>query len=550
MKRQNQSGTCRLQRPELHSETLIAAVALWLSATCNGPFWAAIPAGRPLLFASCAVLIAAINFILLALLTERRSGRLLLALIVVAAAFAVDYMQRYAIVLDPTMLQSILATDQREARETFFMPALPEFLFRILPPLGLILSCRLRPLPLPRALAQRLGCISLSILLAAAAMLADFHGLSTLLREKRAARYLVTPANFLYSSAHALLGNAVIGGGARRPIGLDAALGAGWPGRRKPLLFVVVVGETVRAASWGLAGYVRQTTPLLAANSDLVSFAPVQACGTSTAVSLPCMFSPWGRRDHDATRTRNSESLLHVFARAGFRIIWLDNQSGCKGVCAGLEEMHMRAADDAENCPSGGECYDGALVSAMRRLLPQLDGNTLLVLHQIGNHGPAYHRRYPAEFARFQPACSKSDPSLCSRQEVINAYDNALLYTDHLLDRTIALLRAQPTHSTGLLYVSDHGESLGENGIFLHGMPYFMAPVEQREVPMLLWLSKAYLDDFSLDLACLQRQTQRGWSHDDLFHSLLGLGDVHTALYQRSHDISAACRAQAPAVLS
>lgn len=276
---------------------------------------------------------------------------------------------------------------------------------------------------------------------------------------ERVARPYLKLANVLYSTARAAIADSASAGQPRQPVGTDAALAAGWATHTKPVLLVVVVGETARAANWGLSGYARQTTPHLAA-LDVINFPNVTACGTSTEVSVPCMLSAIGRRAYDEKRIRNSEALPHVLSHAGFRVAWLDNQSGCKGTCDGLEKWRPEPAAAPTSCPEGN-CFDSALVSGARALTAGKAENTVLFLHMIGNHGPNYAKRYPAEFRHFTPTCETADLGRCTQQEIVNTFDNALRYTDHVLAQTIAFLKEkQATHDTAMVFVSDHGESL------------------------------------------------------------------------------------------
>ncbi|WP_341650226.1 phosphoethanolamine transferase [Thauera humireducens] len=309
---------------------------------------------------------------------------------------------------------------------------------------------------------------------------------------------------------------------------------------------MLVVGETARAANWGLnrgAGQspAHDTTPELA-RREVINFPEVSSCGTNTEVSVPCMFSLQGRRNYDEDAIRGSESLLDTLKHAGLRVVWNDNQSGCKGVCAGVESMRPDPSSLPGLC-EGERCLDEALLESSRALLRDAKGNLVLVLHQLGNHGPAYFRRYPDRFRRFTPTCDDEDLSKCSREQIANSYDNALLYTDHVLARNIDLLKElEPDYDTALLYVSDHGESLGENGLYLHGLPYSIAPAEQTRVPMVMWLSSGFAARNRLDSACLRAQADKPAAHDNLFHTVLGLLDVHTAIRDDALDLSAACR--------
>jgi lipid A ethanolaminephosphotransferase len=319
--------------------------------------------------------------------------------------------------------------------------------------------------------------------------------------------------------------------------------------RQRPLVLVLVVGETARAANWGLAGYARDTTPRLRA-LPVLDFGTVAACGTNTETSLPCMFAPVGRRDYDAARIRGQESLLHVLNRAGVAVHWRDNQSGCKGVCDGLPGDRPTPATAPGLC-QGDRCLDEALIHDLDQRLAKLGtapSTQVWVLHMLGNHGPAYFRRYPPTFAAFEPACRDEDLGLCTPQSIVNAYDNALRYTDEVLARTVERLTAHAgSVDSALLYVSDHGESLGEMGLYLHGLPYSIAPDVQKQVPMVFWSSNGFESAAGLQRGCLQgplrqRAQAGGVTHDNLFHTVLGLMDVRTAVHEPQLDLVAPCR--------
>jgi len=257
------------------------------------------------------------------------------------------------------------------------------------------------------------------------------------------------------------------------------------------------------------------------------------------------MFAPVGRRAYDEGRIRGHEGLLHVLARAGVAVHWRDNQSGCKGVCDGLPNDTVLALNPPGLC-SDGRCLDEGLLFGLDQRLEQAKGTQLLVFHQLGNHGPSYFRRYPEAFARFKPACENDDLQHCTREEIVNAYDNAVLYTDHVLAQLITQLNARADRvDSAVIYVSDHGESLGENRLFLHGIPYAIAPDVQTKVPMVMWATRVFAQAAGVDLDCLRERSRASVSHDHLFHSLLGLLDVRTALYQPRWDVSAACRGEA-----
>lgn len=530
-------------------ETVLLAASLFFALAANGPFLAAALRGHdpaaPATWgfvAAVLALLAAAHFVLLALVCNRWTLKPLLALLIVATAFGTFFMSRYGVYFDASMVRNVLRTNVAEARELLTPALLPHLLLFAALPLLLLARVRLRRRPLVRATLLRIGWLLAGLAVAVAALLAVFQPFASLIRNQREVRHLITPGNMVFALGTVIVRETRGAAKPRQPIGLDAKPGPGWAARSKPLLVVLVVGETARAANWGLDGYARQTTPELAALPSLINFADVTSCGTNTETSLPCMFAPVGRRDYDEARIRGSQSLLHVLARAGVAVHWRDNQSGCKGVCDGLPSETLGAADAPGLCRDG-HCLDEALLLGLDARLAQAKGTGLLVLHMLGNHGPSYFRRYPPAFERFVPACRDDDLQHCTREQIVNAYDNALLYTDHVLAQLIARLQAHADRvDSAMLYVSDHGESLGENGLFLHGMPFAIAPAVQTKVPMVLWLSDGLRQAEGLDTACLRQRAQQPLQHDHLFHTLLGLLDVQTALYERAWDFTAGCR--------
>lgn len=546
--RRSRLGLDRWQQwhPRLGGLSLAFLGSVYFALAGNRLFWEAALAGRDGglwstwgFAAALFVLLSGLHFLLLAPLLGRRTAKPLLGLLLLVVGGAGFFMEKYGVYLDPSMLRNVLKTDAREAGE-LLTADLPLHLLLVAGlPLLLLSRVQYEALSWGRTLVTRGAALVLALVLAGGAVFLVFPDLASLMRNHKEIRYLITPANLVYSLSR--VAGAEAAQGPRRPIGSDAALGAAWQGREKPALFVIVVGETARAANWGLNGYARQTTPALA-GLGVVNFPRVSSCGTNTEVSVPCLFAPVGRRDYDEAHIRSSESLLHVLDRAGFKVLWRDNQSGCKGVCDGLPSESLSNAAVPGLC-DGGHCLDEVLLQGLDRVLADGRGNRVLVLHQLGNHGPAYYKRYPPAFRRFLPACESDDLRRCSREEIVNAYDNALLYTDHLLARTIAFLKSQEKdYDTGLLYFSDHGESLGENNVFLHGVPYAIAPQEQTRVPMVLWLSPGFTRDFGVDVSCLRARAEGPASHDNIFHSVLGLLQVSTSIYERSLDLSAGCR--------
>lgn len=528
-------------RPMMRVERVVLAVVIWMVAALNGPWWAAAGAGRDWTslstwsFAGAAfVALVALHFALVAPLMSRWTARPLLSIIVIASAAAAYYMRAYAVMLDPTMIRNILETDSHEAMELLSWSMAGYVILGSALPVAFIWLVRIERHGWIGASLVRGGSVVGAIVIAVLAILPVNRDLTSLMRNQRELRYLITPGNFVYGLLAQSASDARNAGVAREPVGTDARV-IRVAATHKPRVFVLVVGETARAANFSMLGYARATNPQLA-SLDVVAFRDVRSCGTSTEVSVPCMFSPYGRADYDERRIRNSEGLLDVLARAGYVVKWIDNQSGCKGVCqgAGVESRRI--------CP-GGECFDGLLVAELDRELENVTRDTVVVLHMIGNHGPAYFKRHPPEFRRFTPACATAELRRCTREEVVNAYDNAILYTDHVLAAIVgSLKRRSSSLDAAMLYLSDHGESLGEAGLYLHGLPYAIAPDTQKRVPMIAWLSPQFANASGVDRGCLRGKADEPLSHDNLFHSVIGLLDVRTRVYRPERDVFEGCR--------
>lgn len=530
------------KRPVVSSEFMIFMSSVAFSVLFNNAFWSsAVPSPwmQWKLALSLFLILTALHCFLLGVLVNRRIAKPVLTALLLITALAAHFMSAYGTYLDADMLRNVLNTDIKESWELMTMGLIVPMALALFP-VALLWWTKIKERSIARASLVRLAFLAMSVVVILVGVSLSPRDLSSLLRNQREVRYLVAPANYLVSLSKVLLAAPPGKRAPLLPIGEDAIQRPAATGR-KPRLVVLVVGETVRAQNWGLSGYARQTTPRLSKIPGLVNFSNVVACGSSTEVSLPCMFSPYGRANYDQKKIRSHQSLLHVLDRGGVRPLWIDNQSGCKGVCANLPFLNVGDEQDPAFC-NGTRCHDEILVKALASNLSPAKGDRLIVLHQLGNHGPNYFERYPDRFKRFMPSCENPDLGKCTVSSIVNAYDNAVLYTDHFLAEIISLLEKQPYYDGAMVYVSDHGESLGENGLFLHGIPYAIAPDEQLEVPMAVWLSPALLQTASIEGDCLRSVSKRHTSHDNLFSSILGLFEVETALYSPHLDVFHPCQ--------
>ncbi|MDX3930336.1 MAG: phosphoethanolamine--lipid A transferase [Stenotrophomonas sp.] len=527
-------------RPRLSTEALIALASLFFAIAGNGLFWNSAMATHPgsLRYAlSLLLLLLGTHAFLLGLLVWRWNAKVVVSTLLMLTMLASHYMGRYHIYLDADMLRNVLATDRRESSELLTASLAGPLLLGLVPTLA-VWRLQLTDRRWTGALSWRAGFLLLAAGVAVGGALLSFQEISALMRSQREVRYLATPANVLLGLPRALRGDNPVQRAPKLPIGVGAQAMHHASGSR-PRLLLVVLGETARAQNWGLNGGSRQTTPELA-QKPVINFPDMHSCGTSTEVSVPCMFSPWGRGDYDEKKIRAHQSLLHVLDHAGIGVLWRDNQSGCKGVCEGLPLQSLADATTPGLC-ANGRCLDEILLQDLPAQARAKPGDRVIVLHQLGNHGPAYFERYPPRFRRFTPTCDTVDLGRCTRDQIANSYDNALLYTDHVLAQAIGTLQGMEDYDTAMIYVSDHGESLGEKGLFLHGIPYAIAPEEQTHVPMTMWFSTSFARNRGLDLECVRQRAGRYTDHDALFSSVLGLMQVRTALYAPQRDLFAAC---------
>lgn len=488
-----------------------------------------------------AMILGAFNLVLTFVAFRPLLKPLLVSLFLISAGVAY-FMAQYGVLIDAGMFRNFAETNATEVRDLLSLK-----LFAYLGLLGVVPSWLLLKTPVeyrrwPRELLSKLIVGVASAAIIGVVALANYQGLSSLFRNHHELRLMLVPSNYIGASfgyLHEQLASA------EQPfikLGEDASRNPAWQTHARKSLTVLVVGESARAENFGILGYNRDTTPKLNHEAGLIAFTDVHSCGTETAVSVPCMFSNMGRKGYDASKARNEEGLLDVLKRAGLEVIWRDNQSGCKGTCDRVTVQDVSNLKDPDLC-ANSECRDEILLQGLQHFIDTLDKDTVLVLHQMGSHGPEYFKRYPKEYEHFTPVCESNALNNCSRESIVNGYDNTLVYTDHVLSTLIDLLRAnQDKVDTAMLYLSDHGESLGEYNLFLHGTPYMLAPEQQKHVAMLAWFSDNYQKSFSVDTHCLQLSRDKPLTQDNLFHSMLGLLEVSSQVYNPDLDMFANCR--------
>ncbi|HEX4911842.1 MAG TPA: phosphoethanolamine--lipid A transferase [Permianibacter sp.] len=527
--------------------TLVAVLsAVFVASLANLSLWRSVLQLMPasagslgFLLAEAALLLALIH-LLIAPFAIRPLFKPVLSLLLLISAVAAYFMDSYGSVIDKSMIQNVAETDPAEATELFSAGLLQYLALLWLLPSVILWRLRIDYGSWRRQVFSRLLSVVVSVLVIAAALASHYRDFSLIGREHKELRMQMNPVYPLYAAIRYVT-ETPVQPGTIQPIAEDAhrVMYAANPSRQR--LVVLVVGETARAANFSLNGYSRRTNPELA-QLPVYSFSNVVSCGTTTAVSVRCMFSALGRERYSQDQASAQENILDVLQRVGVNVLWRDNNSGCKGVCDRVAHEQLDKLTTPELC-ADGECFDGILLTDLQSRLDATTGDTLIVLHQKGSHGPAYYRRTPAAFKPFTPECQDANVQNCSQQTLINAYDNTLFYTDHVLAALTSLLtHNRDRFESTLIYLSDHGESLGEGGLYLHGFPYPVAPPEQTHVPLLVWFTPGMPDMLKLDTRCFAASTDTALSHDHLFHSLLGLFDVRTNVYEQELDLFSDCR--------
>lgn len=534
----------------LRSEYLVLLFSLLLVAGYNQSLWQNLllthhemSLHNVLFLISCAVFLTALFNIIFSLLAVKYILKPVLITIVICSALTSFFMDSYGIMIDASMLQNVVETDSSEAFELFNFSFVFHLVLWGLLPAWIIYKIDIKHASFLRQTTINVFSILMSILAIGLVAAFFYQDYASTFRNHRELRLLINPTNYIHAIDKTVRSQFKQAEIVVAPISQKVSLGAIASNKKHRTITIFVAGETARAQQFHLNGYARQTTPLLETQDNLLNFKQVSSCGTTTAVSLPCMFSMFSRENYDNDKGHGYEGLLDVLNAGGIDVLWRDNNSGCKGVCDRVRQEDVAHLNLPELC-NDKECFDEILLSQLDKITSKNDQDMFIVLHQKGSHGPAYYERVPKAFEKFTPICQTSELQKCSQQEITNAYDNTILYTDYVLDKVIGFLKSQSDQTnTAMIYVSDHGESLGEKNMYLHGTPYFMAPAEQTHVPMMMWLSDSFAADYQIDRSCLVAKSNNVLSHDNLFHSVLGLLNIISPEnYQRDLDLFDSCR--------
>ncbi|HAH7310035.1 TPA: phosphoethanolamine transferase, partial [Escherichia coli] len=434
---------------------------------------------------------------------------------------------KYGVQFDKTMMQNIFETNAGEMTSYFNMSVVLWFLFTGILPCGLLLLVNIRyPETWIKGITYRLISMFASLLIIFAIAFFFYKDYASVGRNNSSLNKEIIPTNYIYSGFK-YVRDFFVSPGEFRQTGTDASRTINE--KQKPVIMFLVVGETARSQNYALNGYSRGTNDFTKKYNELISFHNVQSCGTSTAISVPCMFSDMKRKEFNSRKAVNSENVLDILYRTGVNLLWIENDGGCKGVCKRIPTINIEPSNSDNTLCKKNSCYDEVMLKNIDEYINNNSEDKLIVFHLMGSHGPTYYLRYPESHKYFKPTCDRSDIENCTHEQLINTYDNTIRYTDYIISKLIdKLIEYKDEYDTVLLYVSDHGESLGENGLYLHGTPYNVAPAEQTHVPLITWMSPGFVSSKKIDLNCLSEHAlNRTVSHDNIFSSLLGLWNVN-----------------------
>ena len=538
-----------LRRPVLSRTAYLTLFACYIGIFLNLAFYRQVFPLLPvnnlhnwLVFLSMPIVAISVMNIITTLASFLKLDRVVISLFILLSASAQYFIWTFGVVIDRSMIANIFDTTPAES-----FALLSTQMVIVLGLSGLLMVLVAwwikvrRPASFWRGATMRLLNIAVSALLIVLVAALFYKDYASVFRNNKELVKSLSPSNSIVALnswyAHNRMDNLPL-----VKIGEDAKQKAVMHNGARKNLTIVVLGETSRAENFSLGGYDRETNPRLK-QDDVVYFPKTTSCGTATAVSVPCMFSNMPRAHYDEELAHHQEGVLDILQRAGVQVLWNDNDGGCKGACDRVPHQNVTNLNLSGECIDG-ECYDDVLFHNLNSYIDNLQQDGIIVLHTIGSHGPTYYNRYPAEFKKFTPTCDTNEIQSCTQQQLTNTYDNTILYVDYVVDKAIKLLQSkQDRFTTSLVYLSDHGESLGEDGVYLHGLPYSIAPDTQKHVPMLLWLSPDYQQRYGVSSQCLQQQAKTNdYSQDNLFSTLLGLLGVDTREYQAKDDLLTPCR--------
>jgi lipid A ethanolaminephosphotransferase len=464
-------------------------------------------AGILLIFSVVVLMLVANAFVFyLLFFISRYLGKFLTIVFFLASTVAVYFVNTYSVIIDDTMVGNVINTNVEESSSFFSFKLVLYVLFLGVLPSVVIFKAKIGKTPIRKSLIT----LGLTLLFIVSMIFANASNWLWIDKHAKQLGGLAMPWSYTvnlsryYIKQHRknkkaiLLPNANI-------VNQDKSV------------VVLVIGESARQQNFSLYGYERNTNPLLSKTENLHHF-KAQSCATYTMAGLKCIL------EH-----ANTNDLYEILPNYLFRndvdVVWRTTNWGEPPIHI---EDYERKEDLKKDCLGGGCDYDEVLLAGLKeRISASKKNKVLIILHTSTSHGPSYSKKYPPQFEVFKPVCNSVELSKCSQQELINAYDNTIVYTDYILHQVIEDLKGLKDYKSAMFFVSDHGESLGEKNLYMHGIPMSIAPKEQYEIPFIVWFSdgdKALKSNSSL-------------TQNHVFHSVLNFLDIQSPIYNEQMNI-------------
>lgn len=533
-------------RLSISSSAFIILISLYFGFVLNYPvvdklITLAAETGDGYFAYSSPLLLSAAFAIIFSLFTWPFITKPFFILLVSSSAMASFATLQYGVIFDYSMIENIFETNTGEALSYVNLSSIGfSVVFGVIPSILIALVSFDRSASLKVRIIKRVAVIIGAVVVISAIYLSSYKEYASVGRNNSYLNQLIVPTH-IFNSVKYVDRTYFTEPLEYKIIGEDAA--AMTAENNKPLLVVLIVGETARSANINYNGYERNTNPYTE-NQGIISIQDVSSCGTATAHSLPCMFSNLNRKGYNKLRANSQDNALDIIQRAGVKVLWKENDGGDKAVAKNINNLLITPSENPEYCGSI-YCFDEVMLKNFdQEISENQNSNQLFAFHIIGSHGPTYWKRYPKEKELFTPSCNQSDIENCSDEEIVNVYDNTIAYTDFVISETIKKLESyKEEYNVALMYISDHGESLGENGLYLHGTPYALAPEEQTKIPWFLWMDASFEQAYNIDRQCVEEKAQKGgFSHDNLFHTLIDFSAVTTSAINPEMSIIASCR--------
>lgn len=454
----------------------------------NNYFWEILSAQSLALRASICISFVLILWFAIEVLSARIYVKALQCALFIIAGLSAYFIDSLKVGIDEAIMEAVIKTDSREVADYLNFLFLAHFTLYVLVPCAII---ALVPLKTPRfkvAMLQKLALLTILPLCAMCVYVAQGSSIIFAFKEQKLAIYVLNPIAPIRANIDILLAR-LESPKSYMPIAQDAKSHA------KSKLFVLIIGESQRAKNYALNHYPRATNPYTSHIPNLINFSNFHSCGVITAIAVPCMLTihtkdTYNHRD----LSLYTDSLPSIAQRAGYKVLWISNNGGdcIGGVCRDLPREHIFYFNkDGQRDSDMLPLIKAQIEQFVESSKDNSADSAFIIIQLHGAHGPRYDLRYDKRFEMFKPTCADNNLSKCDRQSIINAYDNAIIASDYFVAEVINMLKQH--QNAGLWLVSDHGESLGEGGNYMHGgLPYTLAPKEQTHIASMLWLNNGF----------------------------------------------------------